>query len=403
MKKLERLARIDHITADGVFEMTLATEGEASDGHILSMEGGTIPERMPLLTSHFNDPSGQLGSITNPRKELKASPPRLRATGNIEMNGPLADARRDLAHMIAEGHVSAVSIKWDEVPGKSIRRVNLPSDHPHFVDAEEDKTEARWGTYFEEWVAREGSIVALAADQGALIARAEQTEGVVSSFWREFAAGAEVPVELTTTGAMPVADSDGVFRCVECDEAFDHGDRMIWNGEDATLRHSDCAPDGDGDDGLTDTLGTFRKAFDAAHAAGAQAADLLNSISPAISPAIGAESAEDLVQVTIGEQTVILPTSLADLLGDERDAAALDRTYVEAHPEPAPAPVVEADPPTPLTLDAAEFKAPPDIRAFGTWLEGQLQARDERLKRTLLSLLAQQTGKVENAGSEKDD
>jgi hypothetical protein len=71
------MARIGEIDLDtGTFTMTLASEGEASDGDILSIKGGQIPERMPMLTSHWNDPSAQLGSITNPR----ASPPRSAAT-----------------------------------------------------------------------------------------------------------------------------------------------------------------------------------------------------------------------------------------------------------------------------------------------------------------------------------
>ena len=125
--KHERTARIESVGEDGVFQMTLATEGEASDGHILSIKGGQVPERMPLLTSHWNDPASALGSITDPQKALKDSPPRLRATGHIEMQGENAAVRRDLAHMISKGHVNAVSIRWDEVPGKTIRRVNLRS------------------------------------------------------------------------------------------------------------------------------------------------------------------------------------------------------------------------------------------------------------------------------------
>jgi len=200
MSKHERMARIEAIDlATGTFTMTLATEGEASDGHILSIKGGQIPERMPMLNSHFNSPTETLGSITNPVKELKHSPPRLRAIGHIEMSGegPAAEIRRDLAQMIDKGHVTGMSIRWDEVPGKTIRRVNLPSDHPHYVDSEKANGPERFGYFFEEWVAREGSVVALGADPGALIGRADQTEGAVSTFWRAMAteAIAAEPVE----------------------------------------------------------------------------------------------------------------------------------------------------------------------------------------------------------------
>ena len=81
MSKHERIARIDGIDlATGVFPMTLATEGESSDGHILSIKGGQIPERMPMLSAHWNEPTTQLGSINQPEKRLKDSPPRLRST-----------------------------------------------------------------------------------------------------------------------------------------------------------------------------------------------------------------------------------------------------------------------------------------------------------------------------------
>jgi hypothetical protein len=194
MSDYNRMARIESaIGESGVFRMTLATEGEASDGHILSIKGGQIPEQLPLLTSHWNDPSAQLGSITEPRKALKDSPPRLRAMGQIEMGGeePQAAIRRDLAHMIARGHLSGVSVRWDEVPGKTIRRVNLPSDHPYYVEQDAVGPE-RYGLYFEEWRALEGSVVAVPADQQAMVERAEETEGEVRAFWRAMAEAVEL-------------------------------------------------------------------------------------------------------------------------------------------------------------------------------------------------------------------
>jgi hypothetical protein len=221
----ERIARVDTISEDGSFSMTLATEAEASDGHILSIRGGQIPEHMPLLVSHWNDPSGTAGSITSP---LKDSPPRLRAIGQVELEGEGAPAeiRRDLAHMIRQGHVGAVSVRWDDVPGKSIRRVNLPGDHPFFVDAEkETDPRKRFGIYFEEWRALEGSVVAVGADPQALIGRALETEGDVQTFWRNMATDldprAEQIGELATlaeacrvSGHRPV----DIINAVSCDD-----------------------------------------------------------------------------------------------------------------------------------------------------------------------------------------
>ena len=189
-------ARIERAGVDreaGTFRMILATEGEASDGHILSIAGGTVPERMPLLMSHWNDPLSALGSVTNPSKDLKSSPPELRAIGQIELEGEgtQADIRRDVFHMISEGHLDAVSIRWDEVPGKTTLRVNLPEDHPHHVSPDDPDWRKVEGAYFEAWTGREGSIVALGADPAAIAQRADQTEGDVSTFWRVMAEEAE--------------------------------------------------------------------------------------------------------------------------------------------------------------------------------------------------------------------
>lgn len=197
-----RTMRIDSVDESGVFQMTLATEGEASDGDILSIKGGQIPDRMPLLQSHYNDLTMRLGSVTNPVKLLKEKPPALRATGHIEFGGeePQAAIRRDIAHMINR-HGGAVSIRWTDVEGGKppIRRVNLPSDHPYFVADDDPSERKRWGLFWPEWKALEGSVVALGADPGALIdgkiyrARAEETTGAVSDFWRSLAEDAEKP------------------------------------------------------------------------------------------------------------------------------------------------------------------------------------------------------------------
>ena len=65
MSKHTRTARIESVDENGVFRATLATEGEASDGDILSIKGGKIPKRMPMLNGHYNSATEQLGSITD--------------------------------------------------------------------------------------------------------------------------------------------------------------------------------------------------------------------------------------------------------------------------------------------------------------------------------------------------
>jgi hypothetical protein len=341
MSKHQRTARIESVGEDGVFQMTLATEGEASDGHILSIKGGQIPERMPLLTSHWNDPMSALGSITDPQKALKDSPPRLRATGQIEMSGDNAAVRRDLAHMIARGHVNAVSIRWDEVPGKTVRRVNLPSDHPYFVDSETATGPERWGSFFEEWIGREGSIVALGADQGALIGRADETEGEVSAFWRALAQDAEEQQNAAKAAA---------------------------------------------------TLAALRVDAAACVAAGVTPADLFN----AVATAEDGELADSFRSCTIGDHTILLPTDLADQLEDEREDRELEATVPEPTPEPDPEPAPEAtaDQRQPLTVDSLELPAPIDVASLARLFDGMADKHVERLTRNVQALIDLRTGKV---------
>src|SRR5262245_23214644 len=93
-------AAIDPVS--GEFSLTVATDGEASDGHILSIEGAVAPRKAPLLLSHLNDPRAVLGSVTAFHRDLSGTPKRLRALARIELggDGPTSDERRDLAHMI---------------------------------------------------------------------------------------------------------------------------------------------------------------------------------------------------------------------------------------------------------------------------------------------------------------
>jgi hypothetical protein len=177
------------------FRMVLATEGEASDGHVLSIRGGRVPDRMPLLSAHWADPEATLGSVVEPRKDLEAKPAALRALGQIELTGEgsRVDQRRDVALMIERGHLGAVSIRWEAI--KAIPRRNLPSDHPAFVPDEEKDVRKRFGIYFEEWRALEGSVVPIGADPKALIQRSQETTGALADFWRSLAGDVTGPPE----------------------------------------------------------------------------------------------------------------------------------------------------------------------------------------------------------------
>ena len=169
----------------------LATDGEASDGDILDIDGGQIPKRAPLLFGH-QDWSGDrnLGSWerfekTTTTKAGKLGSKGVRGFGQIELGGsgePQA-WRDDIAHMIDRKHIGALSVRWSPV-GDPIRRVNLPSDHAAFVDANTATGNKRWGLFFPKWRLLEGSVVTLGADPAALIGRMRESKGEVRSNWR---------------------------------------------------------------------------------------------------------------------------------------------------------------------------------------------------------------------------
>jgi len=176
----------------GTFEAVLFTDGEASDGHVLNIQGGKIPDRMPLFVNHSADPTTQLGSLYL----AGVDDHKVRVRGEVftEGEGAPLEVRRDLLAKMAAGHVSRMSGRWDARDKDVKRRVNLPSDHPAFVDdAKETESRKRWGLYFEKWQAMEGSIVGLGADPQAVMrwARDEETPEAVRDFWREQVPGAQ--------------------------------------------------------------------------------------------------------------------------------------------------------------------------------------------------------------------
>jgi hypothetical protein len=368
--KYQRVVRIGEIdTATGVFPATLATEGEASDGHILAIKGGRIPARMPLLPSHWNDPQAVLGSLTNPTKALGEKPPVLRMDGQIETDGkgvPL-ELRQDLLHMIAKGHVTGMSIRWDEVPGKPpVRRVNLPSDHPHFVDAETEKDMAkRYGYYFEHWQALEGSIVALGADKQALIGRADETSGPVSTFWRSMAEDTEEP-------AHSVIDA---IECTEEDVEPDESAQIAAALAALRIHLADCREAGCD---ISEIYSGFWEAFDADEHAEIRKCD------------VDFRSQRDEIR-ELSER----------LEAAEARADAAEAALEEAQEEPDPdqdqdtAPAERTDQPSPLALDADELRKPIDVQALGRLMSRMIDESEERISREVGGLIAAAQGKVD--------
>ena len=352
MDKHERIARIESVDTDGVFRAILATEGEASDGDILSIAGGRIPARMPMLLSHWNDPTAVAGSITEPTKELKASPPTLRITGTIEMGGVggLADVRRDVAFMMNK-HGGAMSIRWDEVDGgkQPIRRINLPSDHAYFVDAETATGVKRWGYFWPEWRAVEGSIVALGADPAAKVdgrlyaTRAEETDGEVSAFWRVLAEAAE-----QDDGAGKVAAALASIRA-DATALLEHGDTSV--------------------------------------------ADLINALSDI---SAFANDSPYIQACRVGDHLIFLPDAVADQLQQERAEREVEPISIDPEPEPdlEPEPQADADQRSPLTMSAADISAPLDTNALQELLERLLNESTARTRQRIKSLVDMALGKV---------
>lgn len=153
----------------GEFQMTLATDGEASDGHILNIDGAVTQPRMPLLFNHYSSEAiPALGSVVDPRKEGG----KLRATGRFNLNGEdsLAEIRRGIAQLVADGDLRAVSVRWEGL--KTVRRTALPETHAAYVKPGTGGPKER-GSYFEKWRVLEGSVVSIGADPKALIGRAQ--------------------------------------------------------------------------------------------------------------------------------------------------------------------------------------------------------------------------------------
>ncbi len=174
----------------GLISGILATDGEASDGHILNIGGVKLPERAPLLFGHDSyTGTGNLGSWTGFEKFAKGKKlgeSGIRGNAQIELDGEgaQADWRSDIAMMIDKGHIGAFSVRWEELE-EPVYRINLPSDHPAFVDSKKATGRQRWGMWFEKWRLLEGSVVTLGADPAALVGRLMKTEGDVRSFWRD--------------------------------------------------------------------------------------------------------------------------------------------------------------------------------------------------------------------------
>lgn len=170
----------------GVIRAVLATDGEASDGHVLAIRGGEVGAGIPLLFGHdASSGRSNLGSW----RSFTYKPHEIHGEAQIELDGAGEQRawREDVAHMVAAGHIGAVSVRWEPI-GKPVKRTALAPKHPAYVDAERETDWAKLnGYYFPAWRALEGSVVTLGADKAALIKRSLETSGRVAELWREAA------------------------------------------------------------------------------------------------------------------------------------------------------------------------------------------------------------------------
>jgi hypothetical protein len=175
--------------------LAVFTGGEATDGHVLSIDGARPGDSMPMFVQHEADPRTQLGTLLKPRKDGDA----LVYDGEILIDGQgeQADIRRDLLLKIQRGHVKRLSGRWDADEKDIKRRTDLPKDHPAYV-GENAKGAKRYGLYFSRWVPMEGSVVGLGADPQAVMrwSRDEDSPECVRDFWRAQIPEGEIPVEM---------------------------------------------------------------------------------------------------------------------------------------------------------------------------------------------------------------
>ena len=360
----ERTYRLENVDAEGFFPMAFATEGEASDGDILSIKGGQIPKRFSLLEDHDNSAGKKVGSVDQPEKDLSHTPPRALGRGQIELDGhgDRVDNRRDLAHMINK-HGGAVSVRWDEVDGgvPPKRRVNLPSDHPHFVADDDPSGRKRSGWFWESWKVLEVSVVALGADGAATIGGRTYVRKDGSEEFELQADDArqepESPLDLAGHFAQKRADQ---LKALEDEEIAGTPSRST-------------------------ILENIAKQSEYLRAIGVPAPDLINAVTLE-------SDGEDFEPVTIGDEEIFLPQRLADQLADEREERAETKAQ-EPAPDPEPARVV-ADQRPEQTLGITELPEGISARDVIGLFERMLGEHEGNIIRRAHDLIDERTGKV---------
>lgn len=184
----------------GEFPMLLATEGEAADGHICGVSGArALPDSIAMLWNHEStEMIPSLGKIHSIRHDTVDGIAALRATGMFRLDGtgPLADIRRDYAHLVNNGDLQAVSMYWS---GRVKTRRSLGAGHKFYGER---------GLYWPEPVPKEGSICAIGIDHRALIGRSEAADNEATRiYWRLLS-----ETERDENGQRSLADAFAAFN-----------------------------------------------------------------------------------------------------------------------------------------------------------------------------------------------
>ena len=177
---------------DGTVSGIIASDGEAADGNIINVEGVRgLESGVPLLFEHgFVDGVRELGSWRSFSTDNRSKPGQrtIRGVAQIETggDGDRAEARRDIAYMVQQGHLRQLSVRLTP-EGSPVARTALPSDHFAYVDADNTGLDQarRWGMYMERSKLHEVSVVAMGADERAILGRSVETDGVLRSLWQD--------------------------------------------------------------------------------------------------------------------------------------------------------------------------------------------------------------------------
>ena len=216
----QRTFSLERGDARGTFRGILATSGEASDGHILSIDGLEIEEGLPLQWSHGVEWLGSWSDFQKVEPSRVGSAQALvRGTARIELDGKgtSQEFREDLATML-QNHQGAFSLRWDADEGDVRPRGDLPRDHPAFIDPKKTSPgdRRRWGLFFEKSRAIEGSVVSTPADSAALIGRMQAARSEeVRGFYRDALLELVIDKVLTASDLPMIEPEDETSRPAE--------------------------------------------------------------------------------------------------------------------------------------------------------------------------------------------